>query len=299
MAVKLDYVVRETGNNLRRNLSLTLASVLTVAVSLSLVGASLLIREGVNNATARWKGGIEFIVFLNAEASTDQVLAIQDTLDTSPAIASSEFVDQNKAYEEFKEIFSNQPDLVDNVTPEILPPSFRVVPADPETEVIRALGLQFEDQPGVREVVYAADTIDAIQRLSSIISLAIVVVAFVLLLSSGLLILNTIRMAMFARRREIEVQKLVGATNWFIRVPFMLEGLLQGVLGGVVAMGAVYGLNFWLFENKLASLDNLALLQSFVVDGSAVTTICMFILGVGAAVGMVGSGVAVGRFLDV
>ncbi|MCP3912238.1 MAG: ABC transporter permease [Actinomycetia bacterium] len=299
MALKLDYVVRETGNNLRRNLSLTLASVLTVAVSLSLVGASLLIREGVNNATARWKGGIEFIVFMNAESTSDQVQAIQATLHSSPAIASSEFVDQNQAYEEFKDIFANQPELVDSVTPEILPPSFRVVPTDPETEVIRALGLQFADQPGVREVVYAADTIDAIQRLSSIISWAIVVVAIVLLVSSGLLILNTIRMAMFARRREIEVQKLVGATNWFIRVPFMLEGLLQGLMGGIVAVGAVYGLNFWLFENKLANLDNLALLQSFVVDSSAVTSICLLILGVGAGVGMVGSGIAVGRFLDV
>ena len=119
-----------------------------------------------------------------------------------------------------------------------------------------------------------------------------------LLLAAGLLILNTIRMAMFARRREIEVMKLVGATNWFIRVPFMLEGLIQGLVGSGIAIGAVVTLNNF-FESRLSNADELVILQGFVVANSEVFGTSLFILVVGALVGTIGSGIAVTRFLDV
>jgi cell division transport system permease protein len=295
---KVDYIVRETGHNLKRNVTLTLASMVTVAVSLSLVGSALLLRQGVENATARWKGGIEFIVFMNADAEPAQDAAVRESLENSPAVESWIYVDQQQAYEEFRVLFARSPEMVAAVSPEILPPSFRVVPADPDAEAIRALGSQFQDRPGVREVVFAFDTVQTVQRLSRVMSIGILIVAAVLLFAAGLLILNTIRMAMFARRREVEVMKLVGATNWFIRIPFMLEGLIQGIVGAAVAVGSVYVLNNF-FETRLSNAEDLQILQGFVVGSSEVLGTSVFIMVVGMLVGAIGSGIAVSKFLDV
>jgi cell division transport system permease protein len=295
---KVDYIARETGKNLFRNISLTLASMVTVAVSLSLVGSALLLRQGVQNATARWEGGIEFIVFVNPEAEAAQEQAVRDALEASPSVEAWHYVTQEEAYEEFVELFARTPEMIDAVSPEILPPSFRVVPVDPDADAIRALGSQFENRPGVYRVVFAFEAVQTLQQLSRLMSLGILVVAGFLLFASGLLILNTIRMAMFARRREIEVMKLVGATNWFIRIPFMLEGLIQGVVGAAIAVGSVVVLNNF-FETRLQNAETFQVLQGFVVSTNELIGTSVFILLIGMAVGAVGSGIAVSRFLDV
>ncbi len=297
MALKLDYMVRETGTNLVRNLSLTLASVLTVAVSLSLVGAALLVRGAVDNATARWEGGIEFIVFLQPEASDDQTAAVERSLEESPQVQDWSFVDQDETFEEFKELFADSPQIVDTVSPEILPPSFRVVPVDKEPTTIENLRTVYESQPGVREVVAATDTIRTIQNLSSLFQRIAFGVAAALVVAASLLVLNSIRMAMFARRREIEVMKLVGASNWFIRVPFMLEGVVQGLLGSLVAMGAAFGVRAGLSE--IATDRRFTLFAGFTVDAGQFRTTTVLILVAGAAIGALGSAFAVSRFLDV
>src|SRR5215217_8124519 len=140
MALKVDYVAREVGSNLRRNITLTLASVITVFVSLALVGMAFLTRQGVLNATQRWQGGVEFIVFLQPSATQDQIDAVQEALDESPQVSSVDFIDQQEAYDEFTDLFSDSPEMVASVTPDILPPSFRVEPRDKDVDVIRALG---------------------------------------------------------------------------------------------------------------------------------------------------------------
>jgi len=294
----IDYIARETGHNLLRNISLTLASMVTVAVSLSLVGSALLLRQGVQNATARWEGGIEFIIFVNPDAEPAQEQAIRDALDASPAVDDFTYVGKEEAYEEFVRLFANSPEMIEAVSPEILPPSFRVVPVDPDADAIRAIGQQFQNRPGVYRVVFAFEAVQTLQQLSRLMSFAILIVAGILLFAAGLLILNTIRMAMFARRREIEVMKLVGATNWFIRIPFMLEGLIQGIVGALFAVGSVVVLNNF-FESWLQNTESFAVLQGFVVSTSELVGTSVFILVVGMLVGGIGSGIAVSRFLDV
>lgn len=298
MAIKLDYVVRETGANLFRNFTITLASVLTVAVSLFLVGASLMLRQGVENATARWQGGIEFVVFLNPDASQAQIDSVGTDLKESPEVERVTFIDQQAAYEEFKQLFADSPEMVDSVTPEILPPSYRVVPVNKEIDVVQALGQQFEGKPGVRDVVYASETIRLVQDLSDRLTVGIFIVAAFLLGAAGLLILNTIRMAMYARRREIEVMKLVGATNWFIRVPFMVEGLVQGVIGALLAVLSLAAFKPF-FEQWLPNPEDFPLVSGFAVGGSELSIIYLLLFAVGCLVGAVGAGVAVTRFLDV
>jgi cell division transport system permease protein len=295
MHFRLGYALRETLTNLRRNLLLTTASMLTVAVSLSLVGAAFLVRYGVDNATQRWKGGVEFEVFLNTDASPDQAQRIERELDNSPDIATFHFVSQAENFQLFKELFADRPEFLENVTAETLPASYRVVPAIADANVIKALGTRFDSEPGVREVAFAYDTVDTVLRLSSGLQVGIFVVAAVLLMAAALLIFNTIRTAIFARRREIEVMKLVGATNSFIRVPFMIEGLIQGLFGALTAYGLVYVLRN-VAQDRIRSLE---LLQGFLVSSSQVSTVGILLVLIGAGIGAIGAGVAVTRFLDV
>lgn len=298
MPIKVDYVVRETTSNLGRNISITLASVLTVAVSLALVGGSLMLRTGIQNATARWQGGIEFVVYLRTDASQDQIDAVGRELEQSPEVANVKFFDQNASYEEFKRLFSDSPEMVDSVRPEDLPPSYRVEPVNKDADSVESLANTFRDRAGVKDVILASKTIQLIQDLSSALTLGIFVVAAVLLGAAGMLILNTIRMAMFARRREIEVMKLVGATNWFIRVPFMLEGLVQGLLGAVMAIITLAVFQPF-FQGWLPKPDEIPLVSGFTVSGTSLFGIYALLGVVGALVGTLGAGVAVTRFLDV
>lgn len=240
MPVKADYLLRETTSNLGRNITITLASILTVAVSLALVGASLMLRTGVENATRRWQGGIEFVIFLRPDATQQQIDALSQELERSPEVDHFVFVDQPAALAEFKQLFADSPELVDILEVKDMPTSFRVEPTNKEVDAVESLGSTFRARSGVKDVIFASKTIRLIQQLSSRLTVGIFVIAAVLLGAAGLLILNTIRMAMFARRREIEVMKLVGATNWFIRVPFMLEGLVQGLIGAFLALSLIH-----------------------------------------------------------
>ena len=298
MPIKVDYVVRETTSNLGRNLSITLASVLTVFVSLFLVGASLMFRTGIENATQRWQGGIEFVVYLNNDASQGQIDSVARDLEESPEVASFKYFDKEDSYQEFKRLFADSPEMVDSVTADDLPPSYRVEPVNKDAASVESLANTFRDRAGVKNVILASKTIQLIQDLSKSLTIGIFVVAAFLLFAAGLLVLNTIRMAMFARRREIEVMKLVGATNWFIRVPFMLEGLVQGLLGAVVAIITLAVFQPF-FQGWLPKPEEIPLVSGFTIGTGSLFGIYVLLGVVGALVGTIGAGVAVSRFLDV
>ena len=117
MAIKLDYVIRETGTNLTRNVTLTLASILTVVVSLTLFGSALLLQRGVQNANDRFKGGIEFIVYMNPDVSPEQKASIEKDLADNPEVKDAKYVDQDDTYEEFKRLFATSPQLMPPPSP--------------------------------------------------------------------------------------------------------------------------------------------------------------------------------------
>ncbi len=293
MALSLDYVVRETVVNLRRNFLMTCAAVLTVAVSLSLVGGALLLKQGVSKASLQWRGGVELSVFMLPDASPSQSEAIERELAQMPEVKRFTYVDQQAAFDEFKRMFANSPDLVESVEAKDLPPSYRIVPK--RAEFVDSVGDRFKNQPGVKEVVFARDVVETLLKVTRALQIGIVAVAGVLLLSAVLLILNTIQLAIFARRREVAVMKLVGATNWFIRVPFMLEGMVEGLVGAATAFAVVAGV-----RNLLAGAvgDNTLGNQLLPPSGDVIGT-GIFVLLAGMLLGAVGSAFAVRRFLDV
>ncbi len=295
MAISVEYVVKETAGNLWRNRLMSLAAVLTVAVSLSLVGAALLIKQGVSTATSQWQGGVQLLIFFNPNAPASEKHSVEVQLKQMAEVKSFFYVDRAASYKEFKRLMANEPDLLNAVTQNQIPPSYRVVLKDPAEAP--ALGKIFAGQPGVKTTEYNFGAIKTMLDLSSIAQAVIIALALVLLLSATVLIFNVIRVGIFARRREVSVMKLVGATNWFIRIPFMLEGLTQGLVGAVVAAAGVLGLQS-LF-NYAINHFGVKLLSGFVITSSDVIFTEIFVLAVGIVVGAGGSMIAVRRYLEV
>ncbi len=297
MALKVDYVAKETLSNLRRNVSMASAALITVAVSLTLAGGALLVKRGVDRATVQWRGNVELSIFMKPDAAPPESEAIDRQLKAMPEVNRYNYVSKPEAFEEFKKIFANEPDVRDAITVDQIPPSYRVVPR--EAEQTKLVGQRFANTAGILRVSYAKDEVEALVSITNFLQIMLWAVAAVLLGAACLLILNTIRMAIFARRREVAVMKLVGATNWFIRVPFMLEGLIQGVIGALAAFSLVWVLrNF--FERWIqGSNSDVQLFNQFLVTGSDVMGTGVLLLVVGMVVGAVGSAVAVSRFLDV
>jgi len=297
VAVNVEYVARETWTNLRRNLSMASAALLTVAVSLTLVGGALLVKRGVDRATVQWKGNVELSIFMKPDASQVESEAVNRQLEAMPEVKTARYVSKPEAFEEFKKIFANEPDVRDSLTVEQIPPSYRVAPK--EAEQTKLIGERFQDTAGVFRVSYAKEEVDALVSVTNFLQIMLWAIAIVLLMAASLLILNTIRMAIFARRREVAVMKLVGATNWFIRIPFMLEGLLQGLAGAAIAYGVVW-IGRDLIQNQVNSARNdIQLFKQFLVTSSDVAGTGLLLLMVGVFVGTVGSALAVSRFLDV
>jgi cell division transport system permease protein len=294
MAISTGYMVREAGANMRRNLLMTVAAILTMVVSLFAAGSVLVMRQAIHTQTLQFANGVEVDIFLKADATPNEISAVDQLLHSSPMVRRFHYVDKQQAYVEFKKIFGADHVLVDATPESAIPPSYRVVPA--RTQDIAAITQQFQAQPGVISVTSAAQEIGALQHKFNTDSAFALILAVLVMVGAIALIVNTIQLAIFARRREVAVMKLVGATNWFIRIPFMLEGLIDGVVGAIVAFVAVF-----VARNQIAQfVGNQSLLEArlYVTGHQAVLT-GLVILVVGAAVGALGSAFAVRRFLQV
>jgi cell division transport system permease protein len=295
VALSSSYVVRETAGNLKRNLFMTVAAVMTMAVSLTALGGVLVMRQAINKAAVQWKGGVEMAVFLNPGVNQQQVDALSHELQTTPGVKTFHYVNKVQAYAEFKEIFQGDSDIVGVLTAADMPPSFRVVPT--RAQDIQQLGKLFNGQPGVLRVSYAQQAIDSLLNQFNRWRTLGYVVAAAVLIGSVALIINTIQLAIFARRREVAVMKLVGATNWFIRVPFMLEGFIHGIAGAAVALLVTY-----FVRNGIASFfpeQTLFGTSPLYVSGSEALLTGVLLLAIGAVVGVLGSAFAVRRYLAV
>ncbi len=298
MIAKTRFLLAETGQNIWRNLALTLASVLVAAVSLALFGASQLVASAVENATQRWEGGIEFVVFMKADAEQSQLDAIEVLLEGSPEVDEWNFVTKEETFQEFTEFFADDAQLLDTISVETMPPSFRIRPTDPDAGAVEALGSTFEAKPGVRTVVFATEVIREIQNNAEKISLVTLGTGALLIVASAIVILTTLSIAISSRRNEIEIMKLVGASNWFIRIPFMIEGMIQGIVGALLALPLLALARTYVIEDFSKS-DNLRLLEGFQVSDGEFLFISLIVIAIGTAVATVGSIVAVSRYLDV
>jgi len=282
--VYLRYAMKETLCNLWRNRMMTIAAVLTVAVSLSLVGSALLLKQSAAQASAQWQQGTRVTIWMEPAASQNEISSVQSQLADLPIVKSCAYYTQQQDFQEAIKLLPQSESSV--LTASEVPSSFRCVPTVPSNAFV--VQSTFSAQPGVYSVTAPEQQIREMNHAIRIIQIVFLALAGVLLLSATVLILNTIRMAIFSRRREVSVMKLVGATNWFIRIPYITEGFIQGLLGSVVAMLAVTALHTWYPLHNEFQLDTSALLGTNAV-----------VLIVGVVIGSVGSAIAIRRFLDV
>ncbi|MFV0309848.1 MAG: cell division protein FtsX [Desertimonas sp.] len=300
MISRIAYTLRETWASFRRNMTLTAAAIITTAVSLLIFGLTLLMQRGLDNMLLRWEDGVELIINVENGASADTLAAIEGNLDSYiPAVVESwTYCDVQCSMAEAERVLAGEPEVLDLISEANVPTQYKVVPTEADSDQLGGLQASAAGFPGVASVVVPLDALDVIGKLKDFLGLYTYLMSIVLLLAAILLIWNTIRTAMFARRREIEVMKLVGATDWFIRLPFMLEGLIQGFIGGV---GASVGL--WLINNRwtnsVQSFPDNSGFEALVAEGSYVSWVTLVVIGIGMVAGAVGSGLAASRFLDV
>jgi cell division transport system permease protein len=301
MIQKLSYALRETIASFRRNVTLSVAAVITSAVSLLLVGATFLIQRAFDNLLVQWRGDVGMIVFVRPDVTPDALKLIEENLRSQPNVVDMEkleYLDRDASYEEAKRVFVGDPTTLSLLSIDTIPSQFKVVPLTTDPELVRNLALQYRTLPGVAGVSLAEDEFDVISTLSGFVRTVTIAMSLVLLGVAVILIWNTIRTAIFARRREIEVMKLVGATDWFIRVPFILEGLIQGLLGAIVSCGGLWALNS-AWTSGVAGFKPGTGVSSLIVPGSYVNSVMIALLVIGALAGGIGSGVASSKFLDV
>jgi cell division transport system permease protein len=282
--------------SLRHNLPLTVAGVLCSAVALCLVGSSLIVSDGVSNATLRWRGGVETIVFVDPNADSLVVSQIGADLGREPVVDKVEFVSQQDAYAEFKEMFRTSPELVRSVGPEALPASWRIVPKkNVSEEFVDDLGKRYETYEGVYQVVYAKDAVKSVLMVSHTVRVALNLLALFLGGAAILLALASCRAAAWARREELAVMRLVGAGRWLVRLPFAVEGAIQGFMGSALAGFGVWRLADYI-EDRVSSGDSLAILRAFNVSSGERIRVILMLMLIGVVGGALGASVAVGRY---
>jgi cell division transport system permease protein len=297
----MSFISKEVGNGLRRNFTMTVALIVSVAVSLSLVGAALLMSAQVDRMKGYWYDKIEVSIFLCGKTSvaftcTGTVTAEQRTNIESilgslaPTVQDIFYESSADAYEQFKEQFAGSAILA-NISPDALPESFRVKLDDPANFEKVASALQ--SVQGVESIQDQRQLLDRFfQILKGLQSFALAV-AVAMLFVTILLVMNTVRVAAFARRRETSIMRSVGASNMSIRLPFILEAAVAAILGSTMATAGILAAKYWVIDARLA--PNLTFIP-FVTWTEVLGIIPgLYLIGVGTTV--LASSVTLRRYL--
>ena len=283
-------ILSEAVRSLGANLSTTVAATMTVLIGMFLLGTLVALGTWVVSWSDQVKRELLVKVYFTADRGEGQINAVRVKLESDPRVKTVTFISAEEALERMQKRY---PDLTENLSINPLPDSLEVAPHDAEDT--RAIAQSLEPLPaGVDKVNYGEKTADRILHVARVIQIVFLVAVIVLLSASTLLIANTIRLSIFARRREIEVMKLVGATNWFVRGPFMLEGLLCGLIGALAAVMLL------LLGKELA----LPAVLGRIDAGSGVEAIAfvwnaVILVAASLVIGALGSGLTLRRFLQV
>ncbi|MEE8485490.1 MAG: permease-like cell division protein FtsX [Acidimicrobiia bacterium] len=275
------YMIKEAFNNLSRNALVVLGAILAVFISLTLTFGTLVFGEIVRVNTLQWAQDVRVIAFLQDDMTPETTAAMQNEIATWPQVADVFYVSKQDAFVEAQVLFSNDEAMlrVLDESPDLLPASIRVQPADPEDYDL--IVIRLESTPGVQTVESAGDAIEAMIALRDGLQIMFWLLAVALGAAAVTLIANTIHMAIYARREEIEIMRLVGASNAFIRTPFLIEGALEGLIGGALAVTFVVVAQ-QLAVDRLSELPewiNLAIHNDFILRQGAL--VLLFGLGAG------------------
>jgi cell division transport system permease protein len=293
------FFVREALRALKRNAVPSFAAMATVLVTVLVLGVFIPVVQATTGAANEVRGKVIADVYLKTDAKQQDIERVQRLIERQPTVKSVQFVSKQQAYNEEKK---RNPEAYQLLGSNPLPDTFRVTPAKPDDigKLRDALSPQSPSggrtviDPAIDEVRNREEDTNKILSVTRVVKITMALLAGLLAVASILLIANTIRLSLYARRREVEVMKLVGATDWFIRWPFVLEGVIVGALGGVLAI-------LMLAVVKIAVVDPLA--SDFALIAAPRTINFELLIGIllaaAIAVSAVGSGLSLRRFLRV
>jgi len=305
MAINPGYFVRETISSFRRNWVMSLVAVTIIYISLLLVGAFFLTSSVLGNIITSVEAKVSIQIFLKDGTAPADVQTLQGNILRIPNVKGVSYVSKEEALKRFRERMKNTPELINQLRGNPLPASLEVALVDPRE--VKAVVTAIKKDPTLAKVIknpanpeasdikYGQDIVERLFKLTGIMRGFALAFLILLLVVSLVLIGNTIRLAIYSRRREIGIMRLVGASNWFIRTPFLMEGVLQSIIGSVLAILTLLAAQSvivpWL-QSTLAFLH-------VVIGGATMAQLVALLIGAGVLIGLVGSGVAVRRYLKV
>ena len=287
---KIKFFLGEVFRNFTRNAGMQATAIGTVAVTIVLLGLFLYVRAGIAHMSGDVFSRITISTYMKTDATSSQVEAVRTALAQDDRILTATFVPKKDGLKELRERMKGQIDT-SILTENPLPDKFRISVRDPQ--FVPAVAASIRKLPGVQSVDYGQEVVQRMLQLANVGRRVGIAVIALFVLVAGIIISNTIRLTVFARRREISIMQLVGATNMYIRLPFICEGLLDGILGSAVAIGILAIARASLVPKLAAALPWLQL-GTVHVDSVALT---LQLILVGGAVGIVASWISVGRFL--
>jgi cell division transport system permease protein len=289
---RLQFFLSEVWRNFTRNLVMQLTAIGTVAVTIVLLGSFLFTRAALSTIGDEVLKKIEISVFLSEAASPAQARALVATLQKDPRVRSVTYIPKSEGLRQMRERLRGQIDT-SLLTSNPLPDAVRVRVRD--AELVLAVASSIRKLPNVATVEYAQDAVQKLLRLSDVLGRIGLGIVALLVFTAAIIISNTIRLTVFARRREIAIMQLVGASGTYIRLPFIFEGFLDGLLGAAVALGLLELARLQLLPKLLVALPFLPVGSIGLDQG----LFALELLGVGAAVGVVAAWLSVGRYLRV
>lgn len=287
-----EYIVRETMISLKRNSWMSFASIGTVAVSLFVFGMFLILVMNMNRMVASLESQVEISVYVKDEVSDSGIHALEERITQMQGVESVKYVDRETAMVRFRDRLGDQQFLLDSLgESNPLPNSFEVRVIRPD--MVRTAAEAIAEMPGVETAKYGQDVVEHLFDITRLVRLFGLALMFVLALATLFIISNTIRLTVFARRKEVAIMKYVGATDWFIRWPFLLEGIVLGCLGGIVAALVLRGA-YRMIAAKI--YDTLAFFP-LIPENPFLHYVTAAILICGMIVGALGSTISLKKFL--
>jgi cell division transport system permease protein len=247
--MRAKFVLSEVATGLFRNITMTIAMILTTAISLALLGAGGLILAEVGKMKDLFYYKLEVSIFLKSDVTSAQRDALRTRLAKDPLVRDVFYETKDEAYKRFREQFKDSPELLQNVRADALPESFRVKLRDPRQ--YEAAATAYGELPGVDRVVDQRRILDRLFGILDIFRNAALVIAAIQGAAALLLIGNTIQVAAYSRRREVAIMRLVGASNWYIQLPFVLEAAVAGLVGAVLGWLSLVGVKEFLVDKLL------------------------------------------------
>jgi cell division transport system permease protein len=305
--MRVQFVLSEIGVGLRRNLTMTFAVIISVALSLALAGGAFLVREQVSSMKGYWFDKVQVSIFLcnKNDAKSDpnctkgavteaQKASIKSDLLKLPIVEKVFYESSEQAYTHYKQQFKDSP-LADSLTPDQMQESFRVKLKDPTK--FNVVASAFSGRPGIQEVQDQRKLLDNLfNLLNGMTYVAFAVLAFMLAVAM-LLIINTVRISAFSRRRETGIMRLVGASGFYIQMPFIMEAAFAGLVGGLLACGMLLAGRYFLIDGGLALSKKITLIN-FLGWGDVIRVLPL-VLAVGILMPAVAALIALRKYLKV